>query len=465
MKPLKAIVAVFAFASLCKADVGASNPPLSPPTMLTHPDKWKPEYTLEVDSIPVYPAHPDDAPWTFPVPQGKSCTLSPASICCASACENLNFTWLPDLEKTIQLDGVTVALLDRSLRPTSFGELPEILDTYKNETGLIDDADKAAGKMFEFAVRVAEQAELGASKSNGSLPQVVADAAKKAVDAIEKVTNAKEKTVDSWLFLVDKAKLSGASDMQAIAANPSGLIRAAVNRMQWFKAMGGNLSDPAKARELAAAVLHDLGANCGMFDHDEKLGAEASISQGLDSFVGQAQMSESIEFKGIESRDGTIVFRDDVPKSAASAFCDALDGSSGFKDLEKSKSYFTALSERQHNFILATDFVTEVVLQGSGIDFNDRMPGWINDTSKLIRRQQEGEAYQVDSPDYLRRVSQERADTINENEYHFKVTQGKGVTIFVIGSGLAYSTQEVFVRNPSLYSPPRPSLTTLHRTS
>lgn len=459
MKLFKALVALSALVSLGTADVGMC-PTLShphSPTMLTRPDPWKPDYTIQVDSIPLYPAHPSDAPWTFSVPQGKSCTLAPASICCDAACHALNSTRPMHDEETVQLGGVSVAFKHRGLIPTSFGELPWVLDTYNNETGLIQDADKAAGKMFEFAVRVAEQVKPGTSQLAKGLPKDVVDAAAGAVEAVGNVIDAEGKTIPAWLYLVDQAKLSGASDMPAIAGNPSGPIRAAVNRMQWFRTMAGDLSDPGKAREIAAAVLHDLGANCGIFDHDEELGAAAIIPEGLNSFFGQTAMPGVPEFKDIETRKGDIVFNDDTSKAAASVFCDALDGNAGTKDLDKTHAYFTTLTERQNNLVLSTGFVADVVLGATGIGFSDRKPGMKNDTAKLGRRQ-EDIGYQHEAPAYLTRVSQRRDVPFAEQDYSFKVPPGKGVTIFVIGSGLAYNDPNVVVSfTPHPISPSFPT--------
>lgn len=90
---LRPITGLLALVPLGISAIGARpNPFLLPPIMLTQPDTGKPEFTLQVDSVLRYPAHPSDVPWTFLVSQGKFCTLAPAFICCHHACHVLNST-------------------------------------------------------------------------------------------------------------------------------------------------------------------------------------------------------------------------------------------------------------------------------------------------------------------------------------------------------------------------------------
>lgn len=121
-------------------------------------------------------------------------------------------------------------------------------------------------------------------------------------------------------------------------------------------------------------------------------------------------------FRDLEMRKGRIIF---AKGATYSAFCDGLDGGAGVKDLDsRMQTYYANLTERQHNLVLNTDFVSDVLLHTTEREFTAKQEP--HEGALRIGRWQADLAFQAHSPEYLSRVSQPLGLDLEELNYSFK---------------------------------------------
>lgn len=416
------------------------------------------------------------------MPEGHVCTLSPGRLCCHDDCLALsNFT---SKSENYKLAGVNVVLTPRDVQPLSKpSNVTNILETFNDEHAVIGYADEAMGKMFEFAVTAIKHIDTSTSLLSHfwkpSVPNDVIDAATNAVVAIDRLISTERNTIASWLGVTDRVKATpGASEIDIFYQKPSSLIRGVLNKVRWFNVVvrKGIHDDPSKALLLAKMVLHQLGANHKLLDDvnpEVPLGLHGAIPISLDVFIAQAGLPKSFAYQDVQERVSSIMFAADISGETYSAFCLALDGNAGKRDADPSAqltfypSYFTNLTEREHNLLLHTSFVREVIVQPLERELHEALAqahrmkrsymvkpkpqtiipgGHDGNANRVVKRDEDWKTVmQEDSEMPLTSVSQTRDLPLGEQNYTYTSPAGKGVTIFIIGGGLRFNNDAISV--------------------
>ena len=412
---------------ILSSSLGASDVDLTTPPRLTDADisYFIPKISLDIDGIELYPAAPEDKEWPFITANGDACSLKYGTVCCSDDCiDVLDSIDTPANISTTHIGTINVVIKHRDIEPATDAEAQDFLSAQAllndAKASIVEDATKAAGTMFEFALIVLSHRAPKNGAASQEKPFGPLDALSEAVAAVDRVLPdseadftvpiSKPKTLTQWVHKIDQLILAAFENhkttVDIFGVHQPSQLRAMVNRMRWFRSLRDTLAvmdlvNPSRNTELLARmILHDLGADERFMDSHftqcDNTGSAGSITHGIDAFAGQVQLhardfrdssgTTRVLLQGENQRHQTWVhFKPGTPAPLVETFYQALDLSEGYKlpgFPELGASYFTKLSRRQRAMIehmKSISFVHEQLPQGS----NDR--GARNSSSTITK--------------------------------------------------------------------------------